>query len=287
MIEDLKKVWQYRELMVSLVSRELKIRYKNSVLGFLWSIISPLMTVLVISFIFSTAIGAPVKNFSVYILAAYLPYLFFMQAIMDATGSILANLGLIRKIYFPREILPIAMVISNFIHLLLALGVFFVLLLVVFIRDPRVVPFQATSLYLPILLIISFILASGLGLLFSAVNTFYEDVKYIVGFVMQMLLFASPIMWLVEKIAYTTPRRYLALNLLNPIGVICNGFRKMLVAPQNVVVDMGAKGHGLVSQPSLPIDWRYIGYAGLLSVAIFFVGYAVFNRYKWKFVERP
>lgn len=285
MIGELKKLWQYRELLISMVSRELKVRYKNSFFGFLWSLINPLMTVFVISYIFKTAVGNVGQNFSAYVLAAYLPYMFFSMAIMDATGSVLGNIGLIKKIYFPREILPLAIIISNFIHFVLALGVLFAYLLLIYVMHPQSFPFQATTIYLPVLLIISFMLASGVGLLCSALNTFYEDVKYIMGFVMQMLLFLSPIMWMAERMAYQTPKRYMAFNLINPIGTLCNAYRKILLAPQAVSVDMG--GPSPVMEPPLPIEWKYIAYAGFLSLVVFIVGYKVFNNYKWRFVERP
>ncbi len=284
MWNDLKKLWQYRELLFSMVSRELKVRYKNSFLGFFWSLLNPLLTVFVISFIFKTAIGTPTQNIGAYILAAYLPYMFFTMAIMDSTGSVLGNLGLVKKIYFPREILPLASIVSNFIHFVLALGVFFVYLLGVYALHPQVSPFQWTSVYLPILLFFSFFLAAGFGLLFSALNTFFEDVKYIVGFGMQMLLFLSPIMWFAERASYATPRRYIAFNILNPFGVLCNAYRKILLAPQQVLYQDGKQSTWI--QP-LPIEWGYIAYAGAISLTVFFIGYTVFNRVKWKFVERP
>jgi lipopolysaccharide transport system permease protein len=303
MLAELKALWQYRELLVSMVSRDLKIRYKNSFLGFLWSLINPLITVFVISYIFKNVIGQPVDNFSAYVLAAYLPYMFFTMSIMDATGSVLNNLGIVKKIYFPRETLPLTSVIANFIHFLLALCVFFVYLLILFILNPKIIPFQATTIYLPILLVITFLLSTGVGLLCSAINTFYEDVKYILGFVLQMMLFLSPIMWVAEKMAYVTPRRYLVMDLINPIGVLCNAYRKVLLAPTPVKVNFGLEpvpthvaGNGPlnkilanndIAMPALPIEWGAIAYTGVLAVIVFIGGYWVFNRYKWKFVERP
>ncbi|MBI1756519.1 MAG: ABC transporter permease [Fimbriimonas ginsengisoli] len=276
MREELARLWQYRELLYSMVNRDLKVRYKNSFLGFLWSLVNPLLTVFVISYIFKTAVGNAGQNFSAYVLAAYLPYMFFSMSIMDATGSILGNISLVKKIYFPREILPLTAIISNFIHFLLALVVFFAYLLVIYILYPGSLPFQATTIYLPFLLLISFLLAAGVGLMASALNTFYEDVKYIVGFVMQMLLFLSPIMYFAERMSHDTPRRYLALNLINPIGILCNAYRKTLLAPQ-----------GAYGLPPLPIEWGLIAYAAGLSLVVFVAGYWVFNRFKWKFVERP
>ena len=282
---ELAKLWQYRELIPSLVSRDLKVRYKRSFLGFFWSLINPLLTVFVISYTFKTVLNDLTQSISAYILAAYLPYMFFSMAVMDATSSVQNNLGLVKKIYFPREILPIASIISNFIHFLLAMGVFFAYLLAVYAIHPQTSPFQWTSIYLPLLLVINFVMACGFGLLFSALNTFYEDVKYIVGFVMQMLLFLSPIMYFVEKIYYvSSPRHWFVYNAINPLAVLCNAYRKILLAPQPVSIPMGDQN---VMKPPLGIEWGWIAYAGVLAVVVFVVGYSVFNRYKWKFVERP
>src|SRR5687767_4581183 len=108
MLAELKELWKFRELLVSMVQRELKIRYKNSALGFFWSLINPLVTVLVMTFVFKFIMANDTPSFSSYILAAYLPFMFFQLAIMDSAQSVLGALPLVRKIYFPREVLPLA-----------------------------------------------------------------------------------------------------------------------------------------------------------------------------------
>src|SRR5688572_880007 len=125
MLGELKELWKFRELLVSMIQRELKIRYKNSFLGFFWSLINPLITVLVMTLVFKGIMANTTPNFSSYILAAYLPFMFFQLAVLDSAQSVLGALPLVRKIYFPREILPLSLIIGNFIHLLLALLVFF------------------------------------------------------------------------------------------------------------------------------------------------------------------
>jgi lipopolysaccharide transport system permease protein len=265
-----------------MVRRDLKVRYKNSLLGFFWSLINPMLTCFVIWFLFSVINQDDTKNLSAYILAAYLPYMFFSMSILDATSSVLNQVNVIKKIYFPREILPLTAIISNFIHFLLSMVVFFLYLLVIYILHPGESPFRWTSLFLPILLVISLLMATGFGLLFSALNTFYEDVKYIVGFTMSMLFFLSPIMYFMEKVYYGHSRvQYYLYNFLNPVAPLSNGYRKILLAPQDV-----ASG-GAEKWPALPIAWRMIAFSGCASVVILLVGYHVFNRMKWRFVERP
>lgn len=280
MLAELKELWKFRELLFSSISRELKVRYKNSVLGFMWSLINPLLTVLVMTLVFKVFLGLSVRNYTAYILAAYLPYLFFQSALMDAAQSVNGSLGLIKKIYFPREIIPLSIIIANFVHFAMAIGVFFLFLLTVWIVYPDISPFQITTLYLPVLLLIQFFLTAGIGLLISALNVFYEDVKYIVGVILYLLFFLCPIMYFSEMVHHKTSAVMYFIYNLNPVAALCTGYRKVLLAPQPVQT-----GEGTFT--SLPLDWTFIAIAGAISIISLVIGYAVFNRLKWKFVERP
>jgi lipopolysaccharide transport system permease protein len=284
MLGELKELWRFRELLFTMVQRDLKIRYKNSALGFLWSLLNPLITVLVMTLVFKNYVGIETRNLSAYVLAAYLPFMFFQLCLMDSSQQILANMPLIKKIYFPREILPLASVVSNFIHFLLALLVFFAYLLVIYLRDPRVPPFQITALYLPLLLAINFALAAGLSLIISALNTFYEDVKYIVSVLLYLLFFLTPIMYFSEAVWASaaedgSPLVY-TLYHLNPVAMLSTAYRKLLLAPQPLT--FGGEVHA-----PLPLDWGLLAAAGLTSAVVLVFGYGLFNRLKWRFVERP
>lgn len=285
MLADLKELWKYRELLISMVEREMKIRYKNSMLGFFWSLLNPLVTVLVMTLVFKNLLGKDMQNYSAYVLAAYLPFMFFQTSIMDSAQSVLIALPLVRKIYFPREILPLASIIGNFIHLVLALLVFFGYLTVVYLMNPTMSPFQATTLLLPVIILINLMLALGLGLIVSALNTFYEDVKYITGVALYLMFFLCPIMYFSEEVMYSRalvarPTIYFIYHL-NPVATLCTAYRKILLAPQPV--DIGAKQ----KIASLPLDWTMLGITALTSFCILLFGYWLFNRMKWKFVERP
>ncbi len=286
MLSELKELWKFRELLASMIQRELKIRYKNSFLGFFWSLINPLITVLVMTMVFKGILQNKTDNFSAYILAAYLPFMFFQACLLDSAQSVLGALPLIRKIYFPREILPLASIVGNFVHLLLALGVFFVYLTVVYLLDPRVPTFRASALLLPVLLAINFALVTGLGLLFSALNTFYEDVKYILSVVLYLLLFVCPILYFSEEVYHSQSNvksggLVYFLYHLNPVATLSTAYRKVLVAPQPVVTSSGPP------LDPLPFDWTMLGVTALFSFGLLFIGYHVFNRMKWRFVERP
>jgi len=286
MLSELRELWRFRELLLTMIERELRIRYKNSFLGFFWSLLNPLITVLVMTVVFKYLVGNPTPNFSAYILAAYLPYMFFQFALMDSAQSVLASLPVVRKVYFPREILPLAAIGGNFIHLLLALLVFFLYLLGVWLVDPRVPPFTWTALLLPVLVLINLMLALGLGLIISALNTFYEDVKYIVGVGLYLLFFLSPIMYFSENVRYSKQLQGSAgdfiyvLYHLNPVAMLSTAYRKVLIPPQKVYVN------GNWVDP-LPLDPWLFGALVVTSVLTLIVGYGMFNRLKWRFVERP
>ena len=290
MREDLRELWRFRELFISVVQREIKIRYKNSALGFLWSFINPLVTTAVMTLVFGTVLSNGIPNYSAYVLAAYLPYMFFQFSVLDSAQSVLGSIQLVKKIYFPREVLPLAAVASNFIHLLLGYVVFFLFLLTVYLRDRTVIPFQITTLFLPLLLLINLMLAVGVSLIVSALNTLYEDVKYIVGVLMYLLFFLCPIMYFAEEVANSRSNiqsHYLIYKLynLNPIAVLTTAYRKILLAPIKVPI-RNPDGKPLDAD-TLPMAWDYVAYSFVLSFLIMVGGYALFNRMKWRFVERP
>src|SRR5262249_45969838 len=144
MLAELKELWRYRELLLVMIQRDLKIRYKNSALGFLWSFLNPLLTVSVMTFIYGNFIFKNQPNMGGYIMAAYLPFMFFQMCLMDSAQSVVSAMALIKKIYFPREILPMAAVFSNFVNFLMGLGIFFIYLLINWFLHPGDFPIKST-----------------------------------------------------------------------------------------------------------------------------------------------
>ncbi|MFZ4508617.1 MAG: ABC transporter permease [Fimbriimonas sp.] len=285
MREELRELWRFRELLLAMVQREIKIRYKNSVFGVLWSFMAPLSTAAVLTLVFRYFGGFQMDNYAAYVLAGLLPYLFTQQAILDSSQSVLVAIPVVKKVYFPREVLPLAVIISNFIHFLIALAVFFLYQLVVFILDPKVLPFQVTALLLPVLFFIHMMLVTGLGLLASALNTFYEDVKYILSVLLYLMFYLCPIIYFSESVYHAKQLHFPGHVLytfyhLNPIAMLVTAYKKVLVASSPVVVS-GEK------VPALPLDWGLLGVAALVSFGVLVLGYSVFNRLKWRFVERP
>jgi ABC-2 type transport system permease protein len=258
--------------------------------GFFWSLLNPLVTVLVMTLVFKYFQYNGTPNLGAYVLAAYLPYMFFQLCLLDSAQSVLNGLDLAKKIYFPREILPLTMIVSNLIHFVLALAVFFVYLLGVYIYDPKISPFQLTSLWLPVLLIVNIALVTGLGLIISALNTFYEDVKYIVSVMLYLLFFLTPIMYFSESVYYAPVTKdhpwVYTLYHLNPVATLSTSYKKLLLASQPVPMrNPITLKYEIV--PAIPMDWTMFGITAVMSFAILIFGYHLFNRLKWKFVERP
>src|SRR6266849_6003019 len=181
MLTELAELYRFRELLWILVLRDLKVRYKNSALGFAWSLINPAVQVAVISFVVKNFMHLDVPNLSAYIFCAFLPWSFFQLALLDTSHSLIVNERLMKKVYFPREIIPLSLVLSNLIHLLLAILVFLVYLLLLAFVSPHKVgaPLLPTLAWIPFLILIELLLITGLSLVISAVSMFYEDVKYL------------------------------------------------------------------------------------------------------------
>jgi ABC-type polysaccharide/polyol phosphate export permease len=287
MIAELKLLYAKRELLWAMVERELRIRYKNSVLGFFWSLLNPLVTMCVMWVVFKFLLGNATPNYSAYVLSAYIPFMFFNMAVMDSAQSVLAALPVIKKVSFPREILPISTVLANFVHLLLALVVFFVFLLVVWLNTDREnFPFTWTLALLPVLLVLTLMFTMGMSFIVSALNVFYEDVKYVTSVALYLLFFLTPVMYFSENVLHRTRDMgalgeaiYIGYHL-NPVAVIATSCKQVLLKPGPV--DIGGQ-----QIPASPLPLYLYLWTAAVCIVIFFAGYALFNRMKWRFVERP
>lgn len=276
MLGDLKELYRYRELVVNLVIRDLKIRYKNSSIGFLWSLANPIIQAATITVIFKLVMGIRIPNYSAYLFCAYLAWGFFYYSVLDSCDSVMLQGGLVKKTYFPREVLPVSVCISNLIHFCLAMVVFFLYVLV-YLRAPVLV----TWLLLPVLIMIQFILQLGIAFYMSCANVFYEDVKYITMAFLNLVFYAMPVIYPVEKVYYSDmiPQHFkgilLQLYMLNPLSYLLTAYRKILLEPMNVK-----------EFPDFSLSYGYMAIAFGVSVVICVTGYAFFNSRKWQFVEK-
>lgn len=285
MLKELKELWRFRELLIVMVQRELRVRYKNSLLGILWSFLNPLLYTFVFWLVFSQILGVGQGNYTAYLLAAYIPFSFVQTTVLDASQSVLGAMPVIKKVYFPRELLPLATILANAVHMLLGFGVFFSYLAVVWITHPGQSPFQWGTVFLPFLILVTIALATGLALLASALNTFYEDVKYLVTVGFNLLMYLSPVVYTSEYVVYH-PRNIASGGLiyklyhLNPLATLCTSYRQTLLAPQGMARDGRAV-------PGVPLDPKYLLITTVFSFGVLIYGYHVFNKAKWRFMERP
>ncbi len=277
------ELYKYRELLATLVIRELKIRYKNSALGFLWSLIVPLVTVAVLTIVFKRVMGMAIPNYSAYVLAAYLPWMFFQTALMDSSQSVIGQINLVKKVYFPREILPLSFVIANLVHFALAMIVFFLYLLI-YVHAPLL----PSMLWLPLLLVVHLALITGLCLGISCLNVFYEDTKYVVSIALNLLFYLTPVVYFSEQVLtaklfpFGPPNLVYILYHLNPMAVLMSCYRKCLLPPINA--NAGAVTQHHITSVPLPV-WL-ICVAVVVSFATLVWGYRLFKTREWEFAEK-
>lgn len=218
---DVKELWEYRELLFLLAWRDATVRYKQSVVGIGWALIQPLIMMLIFSVVFGRFAGLPSDNvpYPVFSLCALLPWNYFARSVADASGSLVGAGYLLTKVYFPRLVLPIEKVFSGLIDFAIA----FVLLLGVMAwyhvaPSPRIV-------LLPLFLLIAMLTAFGVGLWLTALNVKYRDVNFVVPFLVQIWLYASPVAYASSIV----PPRWRLLYGLNPMVGVVEGFRWALL----------------------------------------------------------
>jgi lipopolysaccharide transport system permease protein len=211
-------LWRFRELFYILSWRDIKVRYKQTVVGALWSIIRPLLTMIIFTLVFSKIAKLPSEGaapYAIMVYAAMLPWQFFSNALSEASGSLVGNANLISKVYFPRLIIPTAAVITSFIDFLISF-VILAGLMIYYQYAPSL-----NILMLPVFLLIAFLASMGLGLYLTAMNVKYRDFRYIVPFLVQFGLYISP----VGFSSSVVPEKWRMLYSLNPMVGVIDGFR--------------------------------------------------------------
>jgi lipopolysaccharide transport system permease protein len=247
-----------RELLLTWTMRDFKVRYSQSILGAAWAILQPLSLMVVYSVIFSVFIRVPTDGipYPVFAYTALLPWTFFANSLNLAIPSLVSNMNLVSKIYFPREILPLSTILVGFVDFLIASSVFVLMLL--FYR----VAVGSVILLVPLVLLIQVILTLGISLLASAINVFYRDVRFVIPLALQIWMYLSPIIYPVNLV----PERFRLLYFLNPMAVLIDTYRRTILFNQ------------------MP-DWPYLGLAALVSVSLTVVAYRYFKRAEREFAD--
>lgn len=223
---NLGKLWAYRELLYFLTWRDIKVRYKQTVLGVAWAVIQPFMTMVVFSLFFGNLARIPSDNlpYPIFAYAALVPWQFFAHGLAEASNSLVGSANLIKKVYFPRLVIPLSTVLSGVIDFLLA---FFVLLLMMLAYG--ILP-TLNVIFLPIFLLLAATTSVGVGLWLSAMNVQFRDVRYVIPFVTQFWMFATPIAYPSSLIQNDFLR---AVYGINPMVGVIEGFRWALLDTGN------------------------------------------------------
>jgi lipopolysaccharide transport system permease protein len=217
----LRALWRSRELLYFLIWRDVKVRYKQTLLGAAWAILQPLLTMVVFSIFFGKLARMPSDGvpYPLFAYVALVPWTFFANGLILSSGSLVSNQTLLRKVYFPRLVIPISAVASGLIDF----GIAFVVLLGLAARY-GVTP-TSHMLWLPALVLLALVTALGVGLWFSALNVLYRDIQYVVPFLVQVWLYATPIVYPSSLV----PERWRTLYAINPMVGVVEGFRWALL----------------------------------------------------------
>lgn len=253
------RLWQFRELLGMLALRDVKVRYKQTLLGAAWAIIQPVTMMIVMSLFFGRFANMD-KNigdvpYPVFLYAALLPWTFFTGSVTAASNSMIANSGMLRKIYFPRLIMPIAATGTPLVDYAMA----FVVLMGLLAWYSMAVSWQL--LLLPLLVVLTVICALGVGLILAAVTVRFRDFRYLVPFMIQVWFFATPVIYPDRMV----PERWQWLIHINPMGGIISAFRSSIL--------------------NQPVDWQHLGISAAIAVIGLVIGLTYFNQAERKFAD--
>lgn len=258
MIERAHELWRYRELVKNLVARDLKLRYRNSVLGFFWCLLNPLMMMAVFTIVFTVLLPSnAIEKFPVFILTGLLAWQLHSAALMGAINSVVGHASLVQKVYFPREVLPISFVLSNTVNFMLSLAALFFMVVL------YQVPLTAAVLLLPLVVAVQVVFTVGVALILAAVNVYYRDTANIMDTLMLAWFFLTPIFYRIEDVFPVYSR---LMYILNPPASFIAAYRDLLY-------------YGTVT------DWTFFSRTALTSGLVLLGGYLLFTRMSRSFGE--
>jgi lipopolysaccharide transport system permease protein len=278
-LKKMNELWGYRALISNLVLRDLRVRYKSSLLGYLWTQIAPLLTMLVYWFVFGAFFPSDIAMYPVYLIVGLLPWNFCAEAVSSGARSVLDNAALIKKVFFPREVLPLVSVLSSLLNFLLSLPVLFLVMAVAQALYPplretgRLINFSWIFAYLPVLLVIQTIFLAGVVLLVSAVAVFFRDAIHLIGIVVQFWFFLTPVVYKLDILGELPAR---VLRWVNPMASLIEFYREVLYG--------GAVAVGSIPTPGLPALESILRVL-LTGLAMLAIGYWFFQRRSGRFGE--
>jgi len=257
---NLKSLFHYRAMIQALVSRELKARYRGSVLGFLWSFVNPLLMLLVYTFVFTVIFKPPrsegLTPYALFLFCGLLPWTWFSSSLLESSAVLSNNANLIQKVLFPADVLPCVNVFSNFVHFLLGLPILFAFL-VLYQR-----PLNINLLFFPGVVLIQLVLTLGFALFISSLSVHFRDIRDLLANLLTLWFFATPIIY--------------------PLTMIPENFRRVLAFNPMTHIMMGYQD--ILFRGELP-HWKRLSVTFLVSLVVFYVGYFIFDRLRDSFAE--
>jgi ABC-type polysaccharide/polyol phosphate export permease len=280
MLETLREMWQFRPLIVEMTRRDLKLRYKNSIGGIAWSLLNPLAQVAAITLVMKFLKPNPIADYSAYLLGPLFLWSFMQAALFDGSVSILANARLVRKIYFPRAILPLATLLGNLFHFAISFA-----FTIVYLFALRTYPAHLSWNFWLVIPIVAcaFCFCLGCNFILSYLNVLYEDVRFLVQASAGLFFYGLPLLYTIEDVREKLGdgpafQAYMA----NPVTALLAGFQRALLAPPDV---RDALGHR-VPPLDWPQIWPYVALAGAISIGTLVLGFGLFCRHQWQIAEQ-
>lgn len=258
MFESVKELRQYDSMVRSIVKREIRGRYKGSVLGALWNFITPLAQILVYLMVFSVVFRPSVDNFAVYLIVGMVPWILFSESLNSGTGIIVNESDMVKKIYFPRSTLPIAVVLSKLVNFLISTIIMFVVIAILGYGVNWL-----ALLFWPVAAILFLLFTMGLTLILSALNVYLRDTEYIVNVMLMIVIWLTPVMYTRTTVDFFL---FEALLAINPLTYFVELFQQILY--WKVVPDIGT-----------------LAMCVILALAFFVIGWIVFNKLERDFAE--
>ncbi len=262
MLRNLARLGRYRGLIQSLVARELKARYRGSVLGFFWSFINPLLLLLVYSFVFKYVLPAKyegIEHYELFLFCGILPWTWFSSSLLESSNVLISGGNLIKKVLFPAEVLPIVTVLANMVHFFLGLPILVAFLLYF---DAPITAVEL--LWFPVTVLVQFVFTLGCALILSALTVHFRDIRDILGHIITVWFFATPIIYPYTVMKEGWQKAFLAVNPMS----------HLTITYQEILFFAGPVGH-----------WKWLFALGGASVVFFLLAYWVFDRLRDTFAE--
>ena len=251
-----KGLYEYRELLKTSIKKDIRGRYKNSILGVFWSFLNPLLQLAVYAIVFPLIMKSDIPNYTVFVCCGLIPWTFFSTAISRTSFVMVENGNIIKKVYFPREILPISIVTSELVNFFIS-----TIIILAFVLAYGM-GFTWYIVFYPLILIVQYVLLIGISLLVSSLTVYFRDLQHFIGILLQLLFYATPIVYGMDII----PVSFQWILKLNPMSYIIDGYRSIFYYQR---------------MPDL-VD---LGIVFAISIVLCIVGYFIFNKLQKRFAE--